>query len=338
MTLDASVSMTWVKTVLATAERQGVAATRLLAQAKLPANALARARWPIDYITRLWRAAEQCTHDPAFGLRVGREVSPASVGSVVFALQSAATLREALLLLQKYQRLISDGGRFQLLPGDTASWVVYHPCQGQLAFSPYQVEAVLASVVTLSRWITGTHMLAERVQFSQARLGAETDYANAFGCAVAFDCAFNGLQVSNGLLDQPLPQADAELAELHERVSRERLLALTGSTTQTGLLRRWLDEQLGPKVPRRAQAALALGIGERTLARRLAAEGTSFDQLLDEARRQLAFAAVLQGERQLADVAQALGFAEVSTFYRAFQRWAGMPPGQWRRAQHQIND
>lgn len=331
MTLEASVSMPWVNTLLAAASRVGVTPSVLLSQARLPAGALNRERWPIDWITRLWRAAEQCTHDPAFGLKVGASVGPASVGQVVFALQTAPTFREALLLLQKYQRLISDGGRFQLLPGEQAAWIVYHPCQGQLAFSPYQVEAVLAAVVSLSRWIAGVPLVARQVQFSQARLARPADYARAFGCPVAFECAFSGLLVDNDLLDLPLPQADAALAALHERISRERLAVLAADAGLVPSLRRWLADHIGPRVPRRQQAALALGLGERTLARRLLTEGTTFEALLDEVRAEQAQAALANDGRTPADVAQSLGFAEVSTFYRAFRRWTGTTPARWRR-------
>lgn len=107
--------MGWVNTVIAAAQRQGVEPDTLLTAAGIPARALDWERWPIDYITRLWRAAERCTGDPGFGLKVGAGVSPAGISGVGFALQSAATLREAIGMVQKFQRLISDGGRFQML-------------------------------------------------------------------------------------------------------------------------------------------------------------------------------------------------------------------------------
>ena len=81
-------------------------------------------------------------------------MGPASFNVVAFIVQSAATLRQALSVVQKYQSLISDGGRFQLLPGPTAGWLVYRPRQGDLAFSPHQIEAVLAAVVSATRWLS----------------------------------------------------------------------------------------------------------------------------------------------------------------------------------------
>jgi len=323
--------MGWVNTVIATAQSLGVEANALLAAADIPSSALDWERWPIDYITRLWRAAEHCTGDAGFGLKVGARVSPASINVVGFALQSAATLREAIVMVQKYQRLISDGGRFQMLAGGTSTWVVYHPRQGQLAFSPHQIEAVLAAVVTFAGWVTGGALHLLRVHLSQAQLGPVQGYRNVFACPVEFEQAFSGLLVDNAVLDQPLPQADPQFAKVHEQYTDARLAALSLSSVSVGDLRQWLMAHMGPQVPRRAQAAQALGISERTLARRLHEQEQTFDKLLDDVRRELALQAVSDSERSLVDIAQSLGFAESSTFYRAFRRWTGLPPARWRR-------
>lgn len=328
--------MGWVNTVIEAARQLGVATDALLAAAGIPATDLLAERWPIDHITRLWHAAESLTGDPGFGLKVGAGVSPASISGVGFALQSAATLREAIGMVQKFQRLISDGGRFQMLAGQTSTWLVYHPQQGQLAFSPYQIEAVLATVVRLAGWITGMSLRPARVQFSQAQLGPAQDYRRVFGCPVDFEQAFSGLLVDNALLDRPLPQADAQLAQVHEHYTAARLAALAIDSVSAPEVRRWLAVHMGPQVPRRVQAAQALGMSERTLARRLGEQGLSFDGLLDEVRRELALQAVADPERTLDDIAQSLGFAEASPFYRAFRRWTGMPPARWRRLRSEL--
>ncbi|MGM0564628.1 MAG: AraC family transcriptional regulator [Pseudomonadota bacterium] len=331
MTLEATVSRGWVYTVVAGAERLGVSACQLLDRAGIAESALEKERWPIDDMTRLWHAAEHCTGDSGFGLKAGAGIQPSSMDVLGFALQSAASLREALVMLQKYQRLISDGGRFQMLPGERTTWLVYHPRQGRLAFSPHQIEAVMAAVVNAVYWLTGAPLSAERVQFSQEQLGPLSGYRNTFACPVDFEQAFSGLLVANEVLNRTLPQANEHLAQVHEEYSAARLAALDMQRLSIEDLRRWLMVQLGPRVPRRAEVARALGVSERTLARQLAERGSSFRQLVDEVRRALALEAVSGSDRPLAEIAQSLGFAESSTFYRAFQRWTGMPPARWRK-------
>ena len=330
--------MSWVNTVLAAGERAGVPRERLLAQAGMAPAELARERWPIDHITRLWRAAVHCTQDAGFGLKAGALVGPGSFNVVSYLLQSAPSLRAAIGVVQQYQRLISDGGRFQVIAGAQAGWVVYHPRQGALAFSPHQIEAVLAAVVAFSRWVTGQAVRPLQVQFSQPRVGPLAGYREAFGCPVAFEQAFSGVLLDNALLDAPLPQADAQLARLHHQYAAQRLAVLHEGGALAQELRAWIAAALPGRVPTRAEAAQALGLSERTLARRMRAQQLSFSALLDAVRREAALQAVAQPGRALADIGQALGFAEPAVFWRAFKRWTGCTPLQWRARQGMAGD
>jgi len=333
MIVQATVSISWVNTVLAAARRQGVTREALLAKAGIGDEELGAERWPIDHITKLWRAAVQCAHDPGFGLKAGAGVGPASFNVVSDLLQSASTLRQALVLVQQYQRLISDGGRFQTIAGPEACWIVYHPRQGTLAFSPHQIEAVLAALVVFARWVTGTALRPQAVQFSQARVGPLGGYREVFRCAVEFEQAFSGVLLTNALLDAPLPQADVQLAHAHREHARARLTALSTRVDLAQALRAWIVSQLRSQQPTRAQAARVLGLTERTLARRMQTQGLSFSGLLDAARREVALRELAQTCRSLAEISQALGYAEPSVFNRAVRRWTGSSPGAWRLAQ-----
>ena len=322
--------MGWVGTVLAAAERQGVARGALLAQAGIAPEELAAERWPIDHITRLWRAAVHCTQDAGFGLKAGAGVGPASFNVVSYLLQSAPTLRAALALVQKYQRLISDGGRFQTITGPEACWVVYHPRQGALAFSPHQIEAVLAAVVVFARWVTGSALRPQRVQLSQARIGPLAGYREVFQCPVDFEQAFSGVLLANAQLDAPLPQANAQLAQAHQQQAAARLAALSRQDGLEQTLRMWIASQLQGQAPARAQAARALGLSERTLRRALSDEGHSFRDLLAEARYVKAQHLLRHTTLPVDAIAQQLGYAESAAFIHAFQRWAGMTPSAFR--------
>lgn len=322
--------MSWVSTVLQAAQRSGVTPASVLAAAQIDAVELEWERWPIDHITRLWRAAAQLTGDGSFGLTAGSLVGPTGLNVVGFMLQSAATLREAIEAVLKYQRLVSDGGRLQLIAGNEASWLIYHPRQGELPFSPHQIEAVLAAVVGIARWSSGAKISPLRVQFSQAQLGPTEGYAAAFSCPVEFEQAFNGLLLANALLDAPLPQADAQLALVHRQLAQTRLAALSPSEDLVDELRSWIGRQLHAQPPSREQAAQAFGLSTRTLARRLQAQGLDYSTLFDEARRDAALQALSHSREPISEIGQRLGFAEPSTFWRAVRRWTGMTPAQCR--------
>ncbi|MDP3650302.1 MAG: AraC family transcriptional regulator [Rhodoferax sp.] len=330
LTAQASVSMSWVNTVLAAAERHGLTRTQLLAHAGVDAQQLTDERWPIDDITRLWRAAAELTQDPGFGLKAGSLVGPASFNVVSFIFQSSPTLREAIALVQKFQRLISDGGRFQIIGGDAQSWLIYHPQQGELAFSPHQIEAVLAAVVSFSRWVSGHAFVPARVQFSHSQLGPLAGYQTVFQTGVDFNQAFSGLHLDNALLDRALPQADTQLAAMHREYAAARLAALSDTPDFPAQVRHWLVANLASGVPERSAAAEQFALSDRVFARRLHSQGLSYSEVVDAVRQQAACAAVADTNDTFTDIAQRLGFSEASAFNRAFKRWTGSSPGEWR--------
>ena len=182
-------------------------------------------------------------------------------------------------------------------------------------------------------------LVAGAPRIDAALLAACPDLRAVCSMAVGYNnidlpaCTACGVLVSNALLDTPLPQADAQLAQVLHEHARERLAALSARTELGQALRAWITGQLHAHLPTRAQAARVLGLTERTLARRLQAQGLSFSGLLDEARREAALQALAHTQRPLAEIGQALGYAEPSVFNRAVRRWTGSTPGAWRLAQ-----
>lgn len=331
MTLQATVSISWVRAVVAEAQAHGLGSGKLLAAAGLGKAELEHDRWPIDSVTRLWRVAARLTQDPAFGLKVGAHMAPASLNLVGFILQSATTLRTALSGVRKYQSLVSDGGRLQLLAGSESSWLICHPLQGELAFSAHQIEAALSVLITAVRWVHPDPAPPLLACFSHGRLGPLSGYREVFQCPVRFEQAYSGLLVDNALLDAPLPQGDARLAHIHEQLAKAKLKSMQPVHAMDRALRDWLRTNIGPPLPTRAEAARAFGLTERTLARRLRSADASFAGLLDQARRDQALQQVRGTDKLLKDIAHDLGFAGLSPFHRAFQRWTGSAPGLWRR-------
>lgn len=331
MITEASVAQSWVQTVLAAGEDYGLSRELMLRTAGLSLEECRLERWPIDHITRLWRAVAHLSADPGMGLTVGRRVGPASINIVSFILQSATSLRDALLRVQKFQRLISDGGRLQLLPAGDAAWLIYHPCQGELAFSHHQIEAVLAALVSLSIRLNNTPLQARQVCFSHARSAPLERYRAIFRVEPCFEQAFNGLLIGNEHLDHPWPQADVHLAAVHTQIAHARLQTLDSDKPISLRVQAWLSSH--PNAPRasRQQAAQALGLSEKSLARRLQAEHTHFSQLLDEQQRQQALHWAAHSDISWSEMAHRLGYSDLCAFHRAFVRWTGQTPAAWRR-------
>src|SRR5690606_32528175 len=137
---------------------------------------------------------------------------------------------------------------------------------------------------------------------------------------------------------RPIPQADPRLARLFELLAAEGLRQQARGRRVDGVAQAWLARYLGPPLPTREQAAQALGLGPRPPARRRRARGTRYARPLDDARRDAALREVAAGDRPLKDIALGMGFSGPSPFNRAFVRWCGATPGQWRRRARAARD
>jgi AraC-like DNA-binding protein len=150
-----------------------------------------------------------------------------------------------------------------------------------------------------------------------------------FGCPVRFGQIANRALLRHADLALPLSARDSAIAALHERIVEEELEKLDGALTSRRVLHA-LASWFPGREPRREQVAEALRISDRTLQRRLRAEGTTFQQLLDDTRRELAQHYLRKPQNSLQHVAESLGFEDQSNLFRACKRWFGETPRRYR--------
>lgn len=331
-TQDRTVAIGWVKAIVAAARRGGGNEATLLAAAgidSLPSDPLVRI--PLDAVVRLWRAAIDTTGDCAFGLRMGQAIEPTSFDVVAYTLVSSNSLREAIVRLQRFQKLISDGGRVQLAERDGLAWLLYQPVEADLPFSPQQVEAALACAVTLIRWIMGPGFAPLRICMAHAAIAPLSVYRDILGCEPEFRSRFNGIGLPPALLDALLPARNPELCHLHEQMARRQLSALKHSPNIKQRVAAVLQQLLTRGMAHKQQVASLIGMSPRTMQQRLAEENSNFAALLDEVRHTLALKYIADPVLSLGQIAELLHFSDASAFYRAFRRWTGRAPGEYRR-------
>jgi len=159
--------------------------------------------------------------------------------------------------------------------------------------------------------------------------GDSLPFEAAFGCRPRFGAGENALVFSNADVSRKLPTANDRLSSVHDRVATEHLQRNLGSQVKVRVsteIARCLPD--GP--PTRRALALALATSERTLHRRLTNEGTSFQRLVEETRRELAENYLARRDLPLADVAYLLGFKDQGSFFRAARRWFHVTPRRYR--------
>jgi AraC-like DNA-binding protein len=268
---------------------------------------------------------------PALGLRVGCNSPIGALHVVGHILTSSANMREAVELFLRYSSLVWEGGGFRLVEhGDEGRFVYEHPFEGS-RYERFAAEVSLTVVLRMGLRISGSDKRPNEVRFRHARPDYAAEYERVFSCPISFDAAANEIVFNRRLLDLQQLHRDELLCELL-RARADELLANANATER--LVERIVEGlklqlQLGDADTSRV--AQRLGMTMRSLQRRLQASSLSLSALIDEARRAVACASLRRRDVAIKDLAHRLGFSEPSAFHRAFKRWTGMTPAQFRQ-------
>ena len=289
------------------------------------------ARVPFVKILRLWQTIAERQPDPVIGLRLGSAMTVRELGLVGYVMTHSSSLGEALRQLSRYCRIISEAVRIRLVESrqSVSLELQAHPALDVLR---HPVNARLATVLAASREITGTDLTPVAVCLPFPRPRRTRDYARFFRCALRFDQPTTAMIFRREQMRLPVAAADPTLAGYLDELAVGKLRSLAEGQTLIGRVRQAMWSRLSTGTPTLRQIAADLAIGERSLQRRLQADGTSFARLLENLRREVA--TELLGDRRLAvyELAFLLGYSEPSAFNRAFRRWTGSSPSQYRAA------
>ena len=270
---------------------------------------------------------------PGLGLHAGIRYRLTAYGIWGFALLSSPTLRSAIDVGLRYVDLTFAFCRIQAREQDDEMQLVLDTPDIPLALRRFVVERDAAAIQTIQRDLFASPVPVSRISFAFAPPPGGTDpSAEIFGTTAAFDARENIVAFEPALLDLPLPQANAHTAALAQDQCRDLLARRHARTRLAGQVRDALLARPADP-PDAGQVAASLHMSGRTMRHRLAAEGTTFRALLDETREQLAEELLVTAGLSVAQVAQRLGYAEVSSFSQAFRRWKGTGPRAFRAQQ-----
>lgn len=330
--MHGSVSTTYVRLLHEFLARRGLDAAAVLGEAAPAEDASGLARYPVARWAALLARADRALAQPALGLAVGALIAPAHLGLLGYLTLCCANLGEALARLRDYERLVYDVNAVRLTADATAVTLEWGEEMGR----PGQLvdECALAALVAYARDITARPALAPlEVRFINPEPPSREPYERYFGCPVGFGAATTVVRLPIAQLALGLRQPDAALRSLLDAQARERLARLPPRDAFEAGLRTVIAGQLAGGEASLAASAERLHCSARTLQRRLAAAGTTFQAVLDRTREQLVDSYLADPRLKLAEIALLLGYADQAAFTRAFQRWKGCTPGQFRRGQ-----
>lgn len=326
---DKTVSILWIKALLQGAELQGIAAAPLLQAADISHEQLntSYARVSLQQTLKMWRAAEALCPVNDFGLLLGELVKPSHFQLFALTLMHSPDLGAAFEKSMRYTRLLSDGGRYFLQQNEQETAVCYEPQEDN--FSRHQVDAVLVLLRSFASWLACKPVALLRVEFRHEQPEDLSNYQRIFAAPLHFGAPRNALVFTPDIMAEPLALGDEKLAQMHEQMLEEQLSLLQQPDT-AGLVQYFLRNSPDLSVDRDLLAQ-RLHMSGRTLQRKLQDNQTSFQQLLDEERQRRALILLTTTTWPLTRISEQLGFSESSTFTRAFKRWEGMTPLEYRQ-------
>lgn len=322
----------WTQAVRTALTKAGLDADRMFSDAGLEMDALRDpdARYPIDRLNHLWAAAVAATGDPAFGLSVGRYVDPAMFHALGYTLMSSETLRDALQRIERYYRIIGNASEIRFAEGADEAALLFDIRDTQPRLAEEAVDAFLAILVRTLRYLAGPDFSPLRVEIQRSRPAATRVYRKALHAEVVFGRPTNAIVLAADDLGRRCRMANPELAN-HNAAIADRYLSRLDDAEAIVRIQKLIVERLDEGEPRAADIAARMNVSLRTLQRQLREEGTSFRELLDATRRELALSYLSERDVSITQLTYMLGFAETSSFSRAFRRWTGESPGEWQQ-------
>jgi AraC-like DNA-binding protein len=289
------------------------------------------ARVPFDAYVALMRAAKALTGDDALALHFGEAVDIADLSIVALLGQSGTTPLEALPMFNRYSRLaieVDSAGadRIALVRRGGTLWLVDRRPNPN-AF-PELTESSFARMVCSGR--RHGYNLLEEVHVTHAAPSYRAEYDRIFQVPVVFESEWNALRIDPAMLTMAVGMQPPYVAALVAARADALLAALDRSKSVRGKVEALLEPMLAGGGAGIGAVAAKMGVSRQTLYRKLKAEGTTFEKLLDALRHRLALDQLGAGKRSIGEIAWQLGFSDRAAFSRAFKRWTGTGPGAIR--------
>lgn len=292
-----------------------------------PGARLSRSR-----MAAVWREAEKQCGNSAIGLVTGQHVEPRDYYVLGQTWLAATSLKDAVERLIRYQSVLTNAVSEISLAreGDQYHVQAAYPDRERMPLA-HGRDLNMSALLKMCSVVAGRPVRPERVELVAASDWHPEAYTELFGCPIRYGCDVDGLWFAASLADAPLPGAMPELLDATERIVSTYIDSFDNSHVATRV-RTLLIRMLPSGDVDQEVVAAKLFRSASTLQRQLAAEGTTYRQVVAETRESLAREFLASGKYSAAEVAFMLGFADQSVFSRAFKRWTGMSPGEYQKS------
>lgn len=319
-----------IRAVLALCESRGIDPECLLDAAGIPPEIVADVDGEVSplHMRDFWQAAYRTTGDPQLALYAARDVPMGAYKSFDYMLMNAPTLGGAVIRLVRFFGLINTWLSFEIEETAGSFNLVLSSLIGPVP--PPAVEYSFAVLTARLKGVLGQDWAPQEVHFLSPPPQGHEGYETYFGCPVLFSAARAEYVLTRETWEMPIPGRDDALFHVAEDFSGLLMKSRHAPDDLVARLRSEIEHALRDGEPRRDILARRVGLSGRTLHRRLSDAGETFGKLVETVREELAMSYVPRDDLALGEVAFLLGFSDQSAFTRAFRRWTGKTPRQYR--------
>jgi AraC-like DNA-binding protein len=333
-----SVSSILVRALLEITEEAGVSREALLQGTSIEPGQLqdTAGRFELRTFEQLQIRALDLTGDEALGLHMAERASEAAFDLLAHLVAHAPTLRAAIEVCSQFERLLMDGAHLRLQEHGELATIRLEFVRMSPRVDRMLSEFALAALMRMLEAFGGRGARPCAVHFEHPSPPHRREYTRVFSGVERFQRDFTGLDFSSQILDRPQLHQHAALSALL-RAHAQQQLALVGQ--ERGLIDRlqeYLLSRAPSRIPDMQTAARDLGTSVRSLRRRLAEAGMSYRALVQSTMERLAKQLLGDPGRSVQETAYTLGFADAAAFHRAFKRWTGLTPHEFREGKKRI--
>ena len=268
--------------------------------------------------------------DTSYGLRLGAAQEARNSGMLGFLMLNSPTLLDALSNIQRYHRVLGDGEDIEIVRTRPHFTLRFRETDKALRGLRHNSEYIAAIIVRACRDLTRKRISPVRAEFMHGRPNPKVSYADYLGCSVRFHADWDALVYDTNTMNLPVIGADSALLKVLERACQKILGPAPKKQDIVHDVRELMIEGLAKGTVNLDDTARVTGMSSKTLERRLADKGTSFSALLDDIRSGLAKRYVGDTDLRLDQIAYLTGYSEPAALVRAFKRWTGTTPMQFR--------
>jgi AraC-like DNA-binding protein len=289
---------------------------------------------PCATFSMLLEAAARITGDNCFGLHFGERSNPKNVGPLIYVILNSPTIATSLENAGRYFKIHNEAAHLSfVIEGDRA--VIRHAL-ADLGVGPIRQHNELSMTAAFNtlRMMVGSQWVPQEVQFAHKAPDQISEHLRVFGVPVLFGYDTNAFVVEPEFIHRQIPAADPRLYRILKRYLDGIVSEMPREDGLLTSVRKTIAELMRHGDPKLPQVAKSLAVTPRTLQRRLREHDVDFKTLTDDTRRRSAIKYLKDPKNSLTEIAFLLGYSELSAFNRAFKRWTGSTPADFRRRKH----